>query len=303
MTHPPTSHATGPANSGLPAPAAPADLAAVLSDYVEVTQRLANTHEVLQREVLRLRGEIERKNEELERRRRLAALGELAAGVAHEVRNPLAAIQLYSGLLRRECGADGEALTLIDKIESGVRAIDGVVQDALALAPRGGRLQTCDLRCIVRRAQDLCRHTLDDHGIRLVLVLPEQEALVLADEDALPRVLVNLLANAAQASPPGTTVTVTLELGRPGWIDLHVADEGCGISPDLIDRIFDPFFTTKRQGTGLGLTIAHRLVEAHGGRVTVRNRAGRGAEFIVTLPRVEPGAAPAAAREPEFSAA
>jgi signal transduction histidine kinase len=260
------------------------ELRGVLRDYMEVTQRLQETHERLQHEVMRLRKEVQSKDRELERRRRLASLGELAAGVAHEVRNPLGAIQLYSGLLRRELGEPGPALALVEKIDAGINAIECVVQDTLALAPRGGGFERRSLREIVEGACDACRATLDGCGVQVELHQETQEVEVPADGTSLQRVFVNLIANAAQASPRGGTVTVTLGTDRDGEGSASVADRGPGLSDDTVDKIFDPFFTTKENGTGLGLTIAHRLVEAHGGNLSARNRSGGGAEFVVVLP-------------------
>jgi signal transduction histidine kinase len=260
------------------------ELSSVLRDYMEVTQRLQKTHETLQREVVRLREEIASKDRELERRRRLSSLGELAAGVAHEVRNPLGAIQLYSGLLRRQLRDPGPARELIDKIDAGIRAIECVVQDTLALAPRSGQLEPRALRLMIEKAADVCRPTLDNAGVALCLELSDSDASVPAEPAALQRVFVNLIANAAQASPPRTTVTVQVENEGGEHVAVHVLDEGPGLSDTIIDKVFDPFFTTKENGTGLGLTVAHRLVEAHGGNLIARNRLEGGAEFVVVLP-------------------
>lgn len=274
-------------------PATGGELQGMLRDYLQVTQRLAETHEALQREVLRLRCELESKDRELERRRRLASLGELAAGVAHEVRNPLGAIQLYSGLLKTQCRNAQSAVALIEKIEAGIRAIDGVVQDTLALAPRGCRMCERPVAELIERAADTCRALLERHGVTLEIDDQNAGLSVLADSGALQRVLVNLIANAAEASPAGATVTLRAERGD-GVAVLRVLDNGPGLSAELLDRVFDPFFTTKEQGTGLGLSIAHRLVEAHGGALTVRNRPAGGAEFIVTLPTGADAGRPAA---------
>jgi signal transduction histidine kinase len=249
-----------------------------------VTDRLSATHEALQREVARLRCELETKDRELERRQRLAALGELAAGVAHEVRNPLGAIQLYSSLLRSECGRSAAARGLIEKIEAGIRAIDAVVRDTLALTPRTHRLAPCPIDSLVENAIDACAQVLQGRGVSLRLERADGPALVVVDEQAIQRVLINLITNAAEASHTGTMVTVEIANRPDLCVSISVRDQGSGIPPELLDRLFDPFFTTKATGTGLGLAIAHRLVEAHGGSLRVRNRPEGGAEFTVVLP-------------------
>ena len=279
------------------------ELRGVLSDYMEVTQRLQRTHEILQQEVIRLRSELATKDRELERRRRLAALGELAAGVAHEVRNPLGAIQLNSGLLRRHCQDLAPALDLIDKIDAGIRAIDGVVRDTLSLAPRGGALSPRPLRSVLDEAQEVCRPTLLERGVKLSAHYVDPQIEVLSDGAALPRVFVNLIANAAQASPADSRVELHVRPTDNAQVEIRVLDEGAGLPDEVIEKIFDPFFTTKEAGTGLGLTIAHRLVEAHGGTLTAQNRPRNGAEFIVTLPAGSQEHQPAAQVEPTRSGA
>jgi signal transduction histidine kinase len=269
-----------------PTPAAEKDqgqLVDVMQAWMQATQRLQETHETLQREVVRLRVELASKDRELERRRRLACLGEIAAGVAHEVRNPLGAIRLYSGLLRGKCGDLAAAVELIEKIEAGISAIDGVVQDTLALAPRQGR-GDCELREIVMGARDLAEDSIRARRVRLKIKFEAGDVRLHGDAPAMQRVLLNLIMNAADASSPGQTVTVSVSELGDDQVAVSVLDHGMGLSDETLERVFDPFFTTKATGTGLGLTIAHRLVETHGGQLTARNRARGGAEFRLVLP-------------------
>ena len=259
----------------------PDDLQQILRDWMQATERLQQTHETLQREIQRLRRELASKDRELERRRRLAALGELAAGVAHEVRNPLGAIRLYSGLLKKSCDKQPALRELVEKIEAGIRAIDSVVQDTLALTPGRSDAGTLDpqprpLREIIDAAVDVCQAVFESRGVSLEVACGSPEPAVVVDALAIQRVLVNLLHNAAQVSPAGSTVEVRAE-SQDGQVVVRVLDRGPGLPEELRERVFDPFFTTRPEGTGLGLSIAHRLVEAHGGRLEARNRAGGGA--------------------------
>lgn len=260
-------------------------LGEMLRDYMAVTERLQATHETLAREVVRLRDELEHKNRELERRERLAALGEMAAGVAHEVRNPLGAIQLYNGLLRKQIAGDDATVSLLDKIDAGIRAIDDVVQDTLALAPRNGAVLPLSVRMLIDVAAEFCRPAFELREVRLCASIADEALSVSGEERALQRVLINLISNAIDASPDGGVVGVTAA-GDGAFVSISVSDRGSGIPEEMLDRIFDPFFTTKAKGTGLGLSIAHRLVEAHAGRLSAGNRSGGGAEFTVTLPAI-----------------
>lgn len=260
------------------------ELGQVLHDYMDVTRRVQQTHEALQREVMRLRDELAAKNRELEVGRRLAALGELAAGLAHEVRNPLGAIQLYSGLLKKKCAQLEPALGLIEKIELGIQAIDAVVRDALALAPRASAGSVHLLIQTLAAAQNNCRQKLQQQRVQLAVDLADPDVCVRAEPDGLQRVLVNLLSNAAEAALPGGHVSVQVAAARDGNVEIRISDDGPGLSDEALERLFDPFFTTKAHGTGLGLTIAHRLIESYGGSISARNRVAGGAEFRIVLP-------------------
>lgn len=296
------------------------ELSQMLREYMSVTQRLAATHEALEDEVQRLRRELRRKDQELERRRRLSALGEVAAGVAHEVRNPLGAIQLYSGLLREQCAHLSPALQLVEKIQAGIRSIESVVQNTLALAPHPAAPRPADLHeerldDVLERAIELCADEQRARGVSVERTYADgaaRDARAVCDPGAVQRALLNLLRNAVQASPAGGRVRVHVSLRGsrrgPGsearraprriaqrWC-VRIRDDGEGLPAGVGERLFQPFFTTKQRGTGLGLSIAYRLIEAHGGTIAARNwtasrprrapgaaRIG-GAEFTVTLP-------------------
>lgn len=259
-------------------------LRSVLADYTSVTLRLQETHAALQREVKRLRQEVATKDRELERRRRLASLGELAAGVAHEIRNPLGAIQLYNTLLRKQIPRKPEVVGLVDKIDAGINAIDAIVTDTLALAPRSGELIERNVLDLLDEVSEACARVLTERGVTLAIECAQRELVIPAEPAALKRVFVNLITNAAQASEPDTRITISIAPVRDGRVVFRIIDQGPGLQHDVLEKLFDPFFTTKENGTGLGLTIAHRLIEAHSGRITARNAATGGAEFIIVLP-------------------
>ncbi|MCG3126150.1 MAG: Sensor protein ZraS [Phycisphaerae bacterium] len=264
------------------------ELGQVLKDYLNVAERLQRTHEALESEVQRLRRELKRKDRELQRRRQLAALGEMAAGVAHEVRNPLGAIQLYSGLLRHHCERMGAGIELIDKIEAGIQSIERVVQNTLSLAPsRACQLRPQNLQVVIERALDVSADALRRHDVRVTRETAAETFMISCDEEALHRAFVNLLVNAAEASPPQGEVCVVVRRGRRGMVVTEVRDHGRGLQRGAGEKIFNPFYTTKEQGTGLGLTIAYRLIEAHGGRLSARNHPEGGAVFSVCLPLIE----------------
>lgn len=265
------------------------ELGAIIRAYNEVTERLKGSHERLLGETGRLREELAEKNRELARRQRLAALGEMAAGVAHEIRNPLAGIQLYASLLVRDLHEDARCRDLAERIDAGVRTLDGIVSDVLAFAgqatpqPVDVPLSTLVGACVASVEPARKRYSAD-------VVIDESVAgcVLHVDSGQMQRALLNLMFNALDAASDEGTVWVFVKNGAtPGTCAIHVADNGPGVPEDIKDQIFNPFFTTKDSGTGLGLAIAHRIAEAHGGRVEVMDRAGGGAEMVLTLPRAQ----------------
>ncbi|MEE9404157.1 MAG: ATP-binding protein [Algisphaera sp.] len=268
---------------------APQDLAEVLQAYSAVAERLQESHETLQGEVQRLQDELVRKNEQLERGKRLAALGEMAAGIAHEIRNPLAAIQLYIEMIREDVATEhaaaprqllAGAVGHSEKIADAVCGLSGIVNDVLSFSRTIDPVaRPLDAAAVLERAVAAQRPVLDAAGV-MVETCVESPALF-ADPDLLHRVLLNLVRNAAEAMADSERVGVpndmagdvprVLTLSILGGV-LTVADTGPGIDMAAVGRIFNPFFTTRGSGTGLGLAIVHRIVDGHGGSIAVRNR-------------------------------
>jgi signal transduction histidine kinase len=279
-------------------PPTPGDLADLLAAFNEVTGRLQATHETLRREVSALRIELRDAHEQLARSRRLAALGEMAAGIAHEVRNPLSSIRLYARLLEQDLGDRPAERATAMKIGEAVLGLDAVVGDVLAFArelkPRPTRL---DASGMLTRALEACRGEVPA-GVRVDRADREGAVEFEGDPGLVHRALVNVIRNALQAMedtacPPGGHVLMlgarieASERKKGLSAVLVVRDTGPGVSREFLDRMFNPFFTTRASGTGLGLAIVHRIMDAHGGRVTAAagaSRAERGAEFELHFP-------------------
>ncbi|HUO10189.1 MAG TPA: ATP-binding protein [Phycisphaerae bacterium] len=266
------------------------DLYEVLQMYNQVTQRLQVSHERLQEEVIRLREQLEQKNRELEHKKRLAALGEMAAGIAHEIRNPLGGIQLYASTLAGEVVDRPMAADLVKKISNGVKGLNSLVCDMLAFTGNMNlNRREEDLAEIVAGAVELAAPMLLQHKIEAEIGEGIENVAVNADGKLLQRVLLNLVLNAADAigdaGIKSGKIRISLERLPEGRIALLIDDNGPGIPEDVLERIFNPFFTTKHSGTGLGLAIVHRIIEAHGGQITAENRAApdRGARFRIVL--------------------
>lgn len=291
----------------------PGDLAELLGAFNDVTARLHRTHEALQREVAALKTELRDANEQLGRSRRLAALGEMAAGIAHEVRNPLSSIRLYARMLEQDLSDRPAQRAVAGKIAVAVVGLDAVVNDVLSFARelRVSPVPT-DTSVLLTRAIDACRGEVAAAACPPRIIRADAERAgglsVYCDPAAAHTALVNVIRNAIQAAqeapapPGGPAVTVDAfprGAGPDGGVVIAVADTGPGVGPDVIDRMFNPFFTTRAAGTGLGLPIVHRIVDAHAGRVTARNRPApeRGAVFELFFP--EPGD-PSVARPNRF---
>ena len=256
----------------------------VLSAWNDATDRLQQTHEVLQTEVSRLRHELEVKNHELARENRLADLGRMASHVAHEVRNSLVPVTLYMSLLKRRLTADPESLTILAKVEAGFSALEVTVNDLLNFTShREPEWSTFSVEDLVTDVCDSLRPQLDAQKILCSVDIPHATTLA-ADREMLRRAILNLVLNSVEAMPEGGELSFTSVEGPSGF-ELEIADSGPGLPLEESRRVFDPFFTTKSDGTGLGLAIVQRIAEAHGGRVNICNCPEGGAAFTIEIPR------------------
>jgi signal transduction histidine kinase len=223
----------------------------------------------------------------LTRQERLAALGHLAAGVAHEVRNPLNAIGMGIQRLEGEFApthAAEEFHTLCRIIRGEVARLNTIVQEFLTLA-RTPTLQRASIAVatLLQEVAALLDAEAQARSVRLTVQVPGPLPPLHLDRQQMQQALLSLLLNALQATPPGGAVQVTAE-ARSEEVRITIADQGSGIAPELLERIFDPYFTTKPEGTGLGLPIALRIIQAHDGTLDVRSIPGQGTTVDVHVP-------------------
>jgi signal transduction histidine kinase len=243
---------------------------------------IADGIRAMARDLLSSREATERLGSELAQKERLAALGRVAAGVAHEVRNPLASIKL-----RLDLTADGElpetARKAVAAASAEIARLDRLVRDLLLVAGNKlGPRRAVDLGALAQARIESLRPWATERG---VTVRADGEGEADVDTESVSRALDNLLRNAIEASPSGGTVEV--RVGDGGGADamvIQIEDHGAGVEPTRTAELFEPFFTTKAEGTGLGLAISRAIARAHGGDVTYV-RAGAVTRFSLTLPR------------------
>jgi signal transduction histidine kinase len=223
------------------------------------------------------------------RNERLAAVGQLAAGVAHELRNPLTSVKLLVQMAAQRAGLDGQRHEPLAVAQDEIARMENTIQSLLDFArPSVAQRVRIDLRAVLLRAVNLVRGRAEQERIDIQIPDEDHALEVICDPEQLHQVFVNLLLNGLDAMPQGGTLTVTLRrlnaAGNDPACEVAVIDQGTGIPPELLEHIFEPFVTTKARGTGLGLAISRRLVAEHGGRLTAANGADRGAVFTVWLP-------------------
>ncbi len=222
---------------------------------------------------------------ELELSRRMAAIGRLTSGVAHEVKNPINAIVVHLELLRNKLG-DGNApgSRHLEVIEAEIRRLDRVVQTLVDFSrPVELQLREQDLRGVIGDVLALATEELSTRNVILVDHMPAQPVIANVDADLLKQAALNVIENGAQAMPEGGKLEMTLEVDRKQAI-ISIADEGVGIPDEIRDRIFDLYFTTKSGGSGIGLAMTYRILQLHHGSIEVQSREGRGTEFRLRLP-------------------
>jgi signal transduction histidine kinase len=240
-----------------------------------------------------LRTQLVESRELLARQEKLASLGVLAAGVAHEIRNPLTAIKVRLFTLRKELAAAALGDEDLEVISVEISRLERIVKDFLLFArPSEPKLETLNAFAVVSAVGQLMRSKLAKGSIDLKLE-SSTDTRIRADPDQLKQVLINLVRNAAESIVNAGTVRLrvreeiaVIQRKRQPCVFIEVEDTGTGIPPELQQRVFDPFFTTKETGTGLGLSIAARTVECHGGMLRFQTRPKQGTTFTILLPAV-----------------
>jgi signal transduction histidine kinase len=215
---------------------------------------------------------------------RLATIGELAAGAAHEIRNPLTSIRSSLQYLESRCREENERKLLGVALQETDR-IDEILAALLSFSrPSEIHKEPCDLTSLLEETVALVSIQARAKGVEVRTSVPPGSVLVNADRSQLKQVFLNVFLNAIQAMDGGGALCVDEMVLERGMTLVRVADNGPGISEEALEKVFDPFFTTKKGGTGLGLSICYTIVKAHGGEIEIRSRLGEGTTVFVTLP-------------------
>ncbi len=225
-----------------------------------------------------------RLKEQLGRAERLSALGEMAAGISHEIRNPLGIIRSSAELLKKKMERLDPDNTFPDIIVEESTRLNNIISDFIKFArPGEPNLVPCRVEEVIRKNTLFLSSQMEKMGYIIQTRAGENLPAVVADADMLYQAFLNILLNALQAMPEGGIVQVAVEAAN-GRVRIQFDDEGVGIPQDVVDKVWDPFFTTKETGTGLGLGLVKNIIESHGGAIRIENRPVRGARVIVELP-------------------
>ncbi|MDA8433862.1 MAG: DUF3365 domain-containing protein [Nitrospiraceae bacterium] len=260
------------------------------SDYEEVAEMAESFN--------RMMGYLKKSEEEgkvMEQRLRqadkLASIGQLAAGVAHEINNPLSLILGYTKMLRKQCPAGEQTREDLDIVYKNAKVCKKIVEDLLNFSHQGkAHLVPTDLHAVVEEAVGSLGEKIRSTGIHIVRQFEPSLPPVLADAEKMKRVFTNLLLNSVQAMKTGGTIMIRTEYDREKkGVRILFSDTGPGIPEGMKDKIFEPFFTTKPpgEGTGLGLAVSYGIVEEHGGEISVSSKEGEGVSFSLWFPQQE----------------
>jgi len=231
------------------------------------------------------RAEIERLHQfEMARAEHLATIGELAAGLAHEIRNPLAGIAGVVEVIGRELPQGSSSHAVLPEVQNEIQHIQAILNDLLAYArPRSPEFHPADLNATVEQAVFLARQQVLTKPIEITLAPEKNLSKILHDPVQIQQVVLNLLLNGIQAIQGKGQIDVALRQ-EGDWAVVRIRDTGKGIARDSLTKIFKPFFTTRKEGTGLGLSLAKGIVDSHKGKIEVTSEPGHGAQFEVWLP-------------------
>ncbi|MDG5814819.1 ATP-binding protein [Chitinispirillales bacterium ANBcel5] len=227
---------------------------------------------------------------EMQQNRTMAALGEMSATVAHEIRNPLGAMGVWAGLLERDLEPKDSRRKTLNKITEGLSRLNKIVSNLLVYTrPVTTEFRKLELGALLEEIVDFTEIEIERLGVNIKVdkKLKDAENLfVLADPEKMSQAIMNVCLNAVQAMNDGGTLAVSFEKGKKerGFSAFTISDTGCGMESEVLEKIFDPFFTTKENGTGLGLAIVKKIVESHSGHIDVNSSSGNGTSVKIFLP-------------------
>ncbi|HBP10326.1 MAG TPA: PAS domain-containing sensor histidine kinase, partial [Nitrospina sp.] len=247
--------------------------------------------------ILQDRTDLRQLEELAHRNQRLREMGEMAAGIAHEIRNPLGSIELFASLLKKDLEEDPEKVKLVQHIRAGVQNMDRIISTLLLFAKSSQpSRQQCDINLLLAELLDGLDDIRVPDNIKVVREFGNEEMLANGDRELLRQVFPNLIRNALQAMPDGGELRLQTEKalipvsgsesgkGTREFITVTVTDTGGGICANDLAKIFNPFFTTKDKGTGLGLAISHNIIKAHQGTIEAVSEEGKSTSFRVKIP-------------------
>ncbi len=227
------------------------------------------------------------------RKDRLAAMGEMAAKIAHEIRNPLGSIELFATSLQASLEGQADLQLLAERISSGVKSIEAIIANLLQFVrpEEASRFERFDIYEALDDSLFFMKHLADkENGVDVKLEYGPRPLFINGDVELIKQVCLNIILNAIQSMPGGGVLCISTvqgamtNAGRSALAEIRISDSGAGIDPGSVSKIFDPFFTTKERGTGLGLSIVHSIVQMHGGIIDVSSTLGEGTMFSIGLP-------------------
>jgi signal transduction histidine kinase/putative methionine-R-sulfoxide reductase with GAF domain len=252
-------------------------------------QELKAFSQQMEEKIQKTTADLRKTEAQLIRSEKLAALGQLAAGVAHEIRNPLTSINILIHSLTENLPSENAHREDLRVIEEEILRINEIVDRFLRFArPASPLFEKADPVLIFEETLQLLRPQIEKGKITVQKRF-ETLPLITVDKEQIKQVALNLLMNAIQSMPEGGELSIGGQFSKDGyWVELTVQDSGVGIPPENVDRLFDPFFSTKEGGIGLGLSIAHRIIDQHHGKIEVESDPGRGTLFTISLPVFTP---------------
>lgn len=256
-----------------------------IAEVVESPQGLRDLSQSLVLQVEHVVEKLQQREREVRRAEQLASVGQLASGIAHEIRNPLTSIKLLVQCAQHDAASASLSNDDLQLMESEIRRMEQSIQTFLDYA-RPPRLEKSmvNLAEVAQEGLQLVRGKADQQQVRFVTSVPTDPVMLSVDRPQLRQVFVNLYLNAIDAMPVGGTLTVTISRPSTEWVECQVEDTGKGIAPEILTKLFQPFVTGKETGIGLGLVVSQRIIHEHGGTLTGSNRVGQGACFQIRLP-------------------